>query len=68
VTTEDIPAALFALVCAALFTVLMTIAAGQILQVVRDRPIVLKDRWTGDLQIARSPNPKHRPRRHGVAR
>lgn len=65
-TPEDRPAALFALALSVLLVLFLWYLACSIAGIIRDRPIVTKDRWTGDLQIVRSPNPRHKPRRHGT--
>lgn len=65
---EDRPAALAALALAAVFFVITYVLAEAVIDIWRNRPMVTKDPHTGDLQIVRSPNPQHRPRRHGHRR
>jgi len=65
VIAGDRLAALLALGGIAVTTVALTRLAHSILGIIHDRPVVTKDPHTGELQIARSPNPQHRPRRHG---
>lgn len=64
-TPDDLPAAFVCLFVAAASTVLLTIAAGQVMDAIRDRPVVVRDLRTNRLTIVRSPNPRGRPRHHG---
>lgn len=64
-TPGDRPAALGFLLLSFALILFLWYLAYAIADIVRQRPIVTKDKFTGDLQIVRSPNPDHRPRRHG---
>lgn len=68
-TPDDRLAAFVVLVLMAAFVIGMTIAAHQIIGVIRDRPIVTGSHKSTHpcerLTIVRSPNPRGRPRRHG---
>jgi hypothetical protein len=64
-TPGDRPAALIALAAAVVIGWLLWRFVLMLRQIIHDRPIVTKDPHSGELQVVRSPNPGHRPRRHG---
>lgn len=62
----DRPAAFAFLLLTAALIWLLIYLAETVNTIVHERPVVTKHPYTGDLQIVRSPNPDHRPRRHGI--